>query len=232
MRFESPLVRGTLIRRYKRFLADVDLPGLGVVTAHCANSGTMLGVSTPGSMVWLMPARNPKAALRWSWQLIEVDGHLVGIDTGRPNQIAAEAIAAGLVPALAGYETMRREVRYGVNSRIDLLLESPGRPPCYVEVKNVHLRRNGRAEFPDSVTARGTKHLGELAVMAEASARAVMLYVVQRADCAGFAMADDIDPVYATALCVARQRGVEAHAWACHLDLDGITLQHPLALEL
>ena len=232
MRFESPLVRGTLLRRYKRFLADVELPGLGVVTAHCANSGTMLGVSAPGSPVWLMPARNPKAALRWSWQMIEVDGHLVGIDTGRPNPIAAEAIAAGLIPDLAGYATIRREVRYGINSRIDLLLEAPDRPPCYVEVKNVHLRRGARAEFPDCVTVRGTKHLGELAAMAEAGARAVMLYVVQRADCERFALAADLDPAYAAALADARRRGVEAHAWACRLDGEGIALERPLPLDL
>jgi sugar fermentation stimulation protein A len=232
MKFESPLVRGILVRRYKRFLADVDLPGHGMVTVHCANSGTMLGVSAPGSVVWVMPARNPKAALRWSWQMIEVDGGLVGIDTGRPNPIAAEAIAAGLIPELNDYTGLRREVRYGVNSRIDLLLEAPGRAPCYVEVKNVHLRRNGRAEFPDSVTARGTKHLGELAVMAEAGARSVMLYVVQRGDCDSFALAADIDPTYAAALADARRRGVEAYVWACRLDLHGIALDRPLALEL
>ncbi len=163
MQFPEPLIRGTLIRRYKRFLADVELDSGEAVTAHCANSGSMMGLAEPGAEVWLSPARNPKRKLRHSWELIRVGDGLVGIHTGHPNRIVEEAVRAGRIDGLAGYGGIRREVRYGKNSRIDLLLEGGGRAPCYVEVKNVTLRRGGRAEFPDAVTARGTKHLGELA---------------------------------------------------------------------
>jgi sugar fermentation stimulation protein A len=168
MKFPDPLIPGRLARRYKRFLADVELEGGELVVAHCANPGSMLGLAEPGMRVWLSPARNPARKLKYSWELTAIGDGLVGIHTGHPNGIVAEAIAAGRVPELAGYESLRREVRYGRNSRIDLLLESPERPPCYVEVKNVHLsRRQSVAEFPDSVTERGAKHLEELARVAE-----------------------------------------------------------------
>ncbi|MBT5413503.1 MAG: DNA/RNA nuclease SfsA, partial [Rhodospirillaceae bacterium] len=163
MRFEAPLLRGTLIRRYKRFLTDVTLEDGRAVTAHCPNPGAMLGLTAPGSTVWLSPASNPARKLKFTWELIEADGTIVGINTGRPNALAEEAILAGRVPGLEGYARLRREVKYGRNSRIDILLEDDDRPPCYVEVKNVHfVREAGVAEFPDSVTARGAKHLDEL----------------------------------------------------------------------
>ena len=233
MRFPDPLVRGRLVKRYKRFLSDIALDGGEMVTAHCANPGSMLGLDGPGSEVWLSPARNPARKLRFSWELIRVDGSLVGINTALPNAIVAEAIEDGRIPELAGYDSLRREVRYGENSRIDILLEGGARPPCYVEVKNVHLKRHDLAEFPDSVTARGAKHLREMATMVASGCRAVMVYLVQREDCPGFAIAGDIDPAYAAALESARAAGVEALCYCCKLTTEAITLDAalPLCLE-
>ena len=236
MRFPDPLIRGTLIKRYKRFLADVELSDSTAVTAHCPNPGAMLGLDAPGSEVWLSPARNPARKLRYTFELIRVGGGLVGINTGHPNALVAEAVAAGRIAELVGYETIRREVKYGKNSRIDLLLEGPGRPTCYVEVKNVHLKRDtaptgGLAEFPDSVTARGLKHLAELSDMVAAGHRAVMAYVVQREDCGSFALAGDIDPAYAAGFRAAREAGVEAVCYSCKLSVESIELDRSLPVE-
>lgn len=233
MQFPDPLIPGRLVRRYKRFLADVTLDDGTEITAHCANPGSMLGLQEPGSTVWLSPARNPARKLRYSWELVEDDGSLVGINTAHPNGLAAEAIAAGTVAELAGYTDIRREVKYGKNSRIDILLSGQGRPDCYVEVKNVHLRReDGLAEFPDSVTARGAKHLSELSDMVAAGHRAVMFYLVQRDDCDRFAIADDIDPNYNSALGAALASGVEAICYACRVETTGIEVYRPLGLSL
>lgn len=229
MRFSSNLVEGRLVRRYKRFLADVELLSGETVTAHCANPGSMLGLNAPGSRVWLSHAANPKRKLAYSWELIEVDlgrgPALVGINTSSPNGAVAAAISANLLPALDGYTEMRREVRYADNCRIDLLLEHPERPPCYVEIKNVHLmRRAGLAEFPDSVTARGAKHLRALSGMTASGARAVMVYFVQRGDADAFSLARDIDPDYAQAFALAHAAGVEAIAVASEVTLEGLRL--------
>ena len=232
MLFPDPLVPGRLVRRYKRFLADIELDDGAVVTAHCANPGSMLGLHEPGSRVWLSPARNPARKLKFTWELVQADGTLVGINTAHPNALAAEAIAAGTVAELGGYADPRREVKYGRNSRIDLLLSSDHRPDCYMEIKNVHLlRREGLAEFPDSVTARGAKHLEELSAMVAAGHRAVMFYLVQRDDCERFAIAGDIDPRYNEALRTALAAGVEAICYACRVDTSGIEVRRPLALE-
>lgn len=231
MQFPAPLIHGILIKRYKRFMADVTLDDGSVVTAHLANSGSMRGTADPGMEVWLSPAANPERKLKYSWELVRADGALVGVNTAHPNAIAEEAIRAGAIPPLAGYGVVRREVKYGVNSRIDLLLEQPGRPPCYVEVKNVHLKRGDWAEFPDAVTARGAKHLVELRAMVAQGARAVMLYLVQRQDCTGFRPAADIDPVYAAGLRAAIGDGVEAICYTCHMSLQGICIGDPLPIE-
>ncbi len=220
MLFPSPLIPATLVRRYKRFLADALLPSGERVTAHCANPGAMLGLAVPGSNIWLAPSPNPKSKLAWRWELEEVAGHLVGINTSHPNGLVHEAITAGLIPELDGHEKITREVRYGVNSRVDLLLENPG--TCYVEVKNVHLLRNGIAEFPDCVTARGAKHLHELANEVRNGNRAVMLFCIQRNDCASFRIAADLDPAYAAAFTAARAAGVEAYAYACEVSTTEI----------
>ena len=225
MRFPEPLTPATLVRRYKRFFADVVLPSGEPATVHCANPGAMLRLQAPGSRVWLARAPGPARKLAWSWRLVEADGGLVGIDTGLPNRLVAEALAAGRIPQLAGYASIRREVRYGAASRIDFLLEADDRPPAYVEVKNVHLmRRPGLAEFPDSVTARGARHLAELGAMARAGARAIMLFVVQRGDCAAFALADDLDPAYALAFDAALAAGVEVLCYGCAMDLESIAV--------
>lgn len=236
MRFASPLIQGRLLKRYKRFLADVELADGETVTAHCANPGSMMGLKEPGTTVWLSQSDNPKRKLKYSWELLQVDlgagPALVGINTAHPNRIVDEAIAAGRIPELSGYEHQRREVKYGKNSRIDILLESDGAPPCYVEVKNVHLMRQaGFAEFPDSVTARGAKHLDELADMVAQGARAVMLFLVQRDDADRFGLAADLDPHYAERHKAATAAGVETVVYCCRLDpVDGIDIDRALPL--
>jgi len=224
MRFSRSLVRGALIRRYKRFLADVALADGRTVTAHCANPGAMLGLVEPGLPVWLLPSDDPKRRLAWSWALVEAEGALIAVNTSAPNRLVPEALALGRIPELADYPVVRREVPYGKASRIDLLLEAPGRPACYVEIKNVHLKRDGWAEFPDCVTARGAKHMGELAAAARQGHRALVLYVVQRADCTRFRVARDLDPAYHAALEAARAAGVETICYACRVDLEGVDI--------
>jgi sugar fermentation stimulation protein A len=233
MQFPDPLIRGRLLRRYKRFLSDIELDSGEIVVAHCANPGAMTGLKDTGAPVWLSPSRNPKRKLKYSWELIQVDGHMVGINTAWPNRIVEEAVAAHMVPELAGYPSLRREVPYGRNSRIDLLLESADRPPCYLEVKNVHLKRTaGLAEFPDSVTKRGTKHLRELSEMADQGARAVMFFLVQRGDCASFQVAADIDPDYDRALHAALDHGVEVLCYSCRVGEQAIELDRPLPVTI
>jgi sugar fermentation stimulation protein A len=205
------------------------------VTAHCANPGSMIGLAAPGAPVWLSRSHNPKRKLSHSWELVEVDlgsgAELVGINTTNPNALAAEAIAAGLIPELTGYRSIRREVKYGKNSRVDFLLEEPGRPPCYLEIKNVHLMRRKRlAEFPDAVTKRGAKHLEALAAMAAAGARAVVLFLVQIASAERFALARDIDPTYGMQFDRARAQGVEALARRCRLSRDAIEVAEAIAI--
>lgn len=235
MQFSTDLISGTLIKRYKRFMADVTLDDGTVVTAHTANSGSMLGCSTPGSRVWLSPASNPDRKLKYTWEMVEVDGALIGVNTSHPNALAAEAIQAGAIAELTGYTGLKREVKYGKNSRIDVFLTAEGRPDCYVEVKNVTLFREmaggqGVALFPDAVTERGAKHLQELSDMVADGKRAVMLYMVQRpaTGLARFAIAEDIDPTYAETLRRARAAGVEAICYTCTLSPLGIEVAAPL----
>jgi sugar fermentation stimulation protein A len=217
MNFANPLVPGKLIQRYKRFLADVLISGGVTVTASCPNTGSMLGLTTPGSTVWLSENDSPTRKYR----------HLVGINTGRPNALVAEAIGSGTMPELAGYASLRREVKYGENSRIDLLLENAPDPrPCYVEVKNVHLMREaGLGEFPDCKTERGAKHLRELSAMVAAGHRAVMIFLVQRGDAERFKLASDIDPMYAAAFQTALAAGVEMLCYRCRMSPTGISVE-------
>jgi len=232
MDFPDTLLRGRLIKRYKRFMADVILDSGETITAHCANTGAMLGVQEADSEVWLSPARNPDRKLKFTWELIRIGGGLVGINTAHPNKIVAEAIEGGKIPELTGYDTLRREVKYGKNSRVDILLSQDGKPDCYVEIKNVHLMRvAGVAEFPDSVSSRAAKHQGELADMVKQGARAVIFYLCQREDCDNFRLAADIDPDYAAAAKAARETGVEAMCYACTLTPEAIAVSRHLAIS-
>lgn len=230
MNFDKPLVPGKLVQRYKRFLADVILADGAAITASCPNTGAMLGLTKPGSRVWL--SQNDKASRKYRYTLEVVEADLgagpvmVGINTGHPNAIVSEAIKSGAIQQLGGYAQLRREVKYGAASRVDILLEDAVRPPCYVEVKNVHLMRtSGLAEFPDSRTERGAKHLGELAAQVAQGKRAVMLYLIQRADARMFDLARDIDPVYAAAAIASRAGGVEMLAYRCEVTPTAISLQ-------
>lgn len=234
MRFQTPLVPARLLRRYNRFLSDAVLEGSGdEVRAHCPNPGAMLGLKEPGRRIWLEPNDDPKKKLKYGWRLIELeDGHMAGIDTSVPNKVVGEALAAGAIAELAAYGTIRAKVKYGTNSRIDFLATEAGRPDAYVEVKNVHLRRAGDwAEFPDSVTSRGAKHLAELSRMAAEGHRAVMLYLVQRTDCARLRMAPDLDPAYARAFDAARAAGVEMLCYGTRIDTTGVTLDRALPVD-
>jgi sugar fermentation stimulation protein A len=230
MKFTNPLISGKLVQRYKRFLCDVTLDTGETVTATCPNTGSMMGLTAPGSKVWLSTSDSPTRKYRHTWELIENDiGNgptLVGINTNHPNGIVAEAIEKGRIDDLKGFGTLRREVKYGVNSRIDILLEDGiGGRTCYVEIKNVHLMRQpGLAEFPDSKTERGVKHLEELANMVAHGHRACMLYLVQRADAARFDLAHDVDPVYAAAFTKAKAAGVEMLCYRCSLTTEEIAL--------
>ncbi len=227
MQFPQPLVRGVLVQRYKRFLADIVLDTGEAITAHCPNPGAMLGLSTPGLPVWVSRSDNPNRKLPHTLELVEADGGLAGVNTMLPNRLVAEALANGVIAELAGYPTVRPEVKYGAASRVDFLLTAPDRPACWLEVKNVHLRRTpGLAEFPDCVAARSTRHLEELEAMVAAGDRAVALFVVQRTDCDRFAACRALDPAFAAGLDHAAEAGVEVLVYACEISSDGVAIDH------
>ncbi len=230
--YPNPLISGTLIKRYKRFLADVTLEDGTVVTAHCANTGSMKGCSDPESRVFLSPATNPKRKLRYSLEIVDVGSSLVGVNTALPNSIVESALKRGFLQEIEGYSTFRREVKYGKNSRIDLLLEGEGQKPCYVEVKNVTLKDGNVARFPDAVSERGRKHLVELQNEVLGGNRAAMCYLIQRTDCASFAPARDIDPAYAKALKEATDNGVEAYALRATVSPEGILITDSLPVDI
>lgn len=235
MKFPTPLMRGRLIKRYKRFLCDIALDDGRELTATCPNTGSMLGLTAPGSVVWLSTSDSPTRKYAHTWEIIENDlgsgPQLVGINTNHPNKIVSDAILAKNIPELAGFAELKREVKYGLSSRIDILLDDPAKGLAYVEIKNVHLMRQaGLAEFPDSVTERGVKHLQELAAMVQAGHRAVMVYLIQRGDAEKFSIAGDIDPAYASALEIAKKAGVEALAYRCHMTVEGIELDKAVPL--
>jgi len=232
MRFQTELVPARLIRRYKRFLADCQLEDGTEVTAHCANPGSMMGLATAGMKIWLEPNDDPKRKLNYGWRLVDHEnGHFTGVDTALPNRAIKAALMDRQIAPLAGYTAVRPEVKYGENSRIDFLLTEPGLPDAYVEVKSATLsRREGLVEFPDSVTKRGAKHLGELAQMARDGHRAVLLYLVQRTDCSTFSVAADIDPAYAAAFADARAAGLETHVIGTHISPDGVSVAGAIPL--
>lgn len=222
-----PLVAGTLIKRYKRFMADVLLEDGGAVTVHCPNSGSMKGCATPGSPVLLSRSPNPGRKYPLGWELVHADGFWIGINTGLPNRLTREAIEDGTVVELQGYESIRPEVPYGEHSRIDLLLESQGRR-CFVEVKNVTLVEYGRALFPDAVTTRGQKHLQELMRVVREGDRGVIFFTVQRGDGDSVSPADMIDPDYGRLLRLALKNGVEALAYRALVTPEEIRLTERL----
>jgi sugar fermentation stimulation protein A len=225
MRFPSPLQRGRLIQRYKRFLADVDLGGGEVVTAHVPNPGAMLGVNMPDLPVWLSRSDAKGRKLPHTLELVEADGGLVGVNTMHPNRIVAEALEAKALPDLAAYDRVRREVRYGQASRVDFLLEGDALPPVWLEIKNCHFSRGeGLAEFPDCTAARSAKHLRELEARVAAGDRAVVLFVVQRTDCDRFSPCHDLDPVFSAALEHAADAGVEVRVHRCDMTTEEISL--------
>ncbi|MEM6577557.1 MAG: DNA/RNA nuclease SfsA [Pseudomonadota bacterium] len=233
MRFQTPLQPGVLLRRYKRFLADIRLEDGREITAHCANPGAMLGLTEPGCRVWVEPVADPRRKLRFAWRFLDFGaGRMVGVDTGLPNKLVGEALRARQIAELVGYETVLAEQRYGEKSRVDFLLRGGDQPDAYVEVKSVTLCRDeGRAEFPDSVTERGARHLRDLADMARQGYRAVLFYVVQRTDCTLVTVARDLDPTYAAAMDDALAAGVEVIARDVAVTPDDISLRNPLPFE-
>lgn len=229
MKFEPPLIFGTLIKRYKRFLADVELDDGNVITAHCPNTGRMTTCAEPGWRVALSDSRNPKRKHRYTWELVHNGQCWICVNTGRANDMAFEAVSNGVIRELAGYDEVLREQKFG-NSRFDLLLRD-GEQLCYVEVKNVTLlAADGCYAFPDAVTERGQKHLLELIDVVKAGHRAAMLYVIPRSDGTTFRAAHEIDPVYAEALEMARAAGVEIHAWRAEISPDEIRLAEPVLI--
>ena len=233
MKFETPLIPAQFVRRYKRFFCDARLEDGREVTAHCPNPGSMLTLLESGQRIWLSYSDNPKRKLKYGWELVQGSSGFVGINTGRANRIVAEALAVDRLEPLRGYTSLSREVPYGERSRIDFLLRDDKRPPCYLEVKSVTMsRQTGLAEFPDSVTARGTKHLEELARVANTGERAVLLFLIQRNDAERMTIADDVDPAYMRALRKALRRGVEVFGYKSKISTDAIRLAERVPVEV
>ena len=236
MKFSDPLVRGRLIKRYKRFLVDIELESGKVVVAHCANPGSMMNLLQPDAEVWLSLASNPNRKLKYTWEMIRYEDTLIGLNTSLPNKIVEDAIQQDLVVEFTEYDSLKREVKYGENSRIDILLQSSNLPDCYLEVKSVTLKRpengNNLAEFPDSVTVRGTKHLQELSGQVANGNRAAMFYLVQREDCNRLSIAGDIDPNYANAFIAAQKAGVEMLCYGCSISPEAIKIRRKLEVVI
>lgn len=233
MRLPQPLTRGRIVQRYKRFFCDLVLDDGREITAHCPNSGAMLGVNLPGQGAWISYSDDPKRKLAWTLQLVEAAGPdgtgLVGVNTLLPNKLVAEALVGGVIPELTGYASIRPEVKYAAASRVDFLLTDPDRPPCWLEVKNVHLSRSpGLAEFPDCKAARSTRHLEDLAAQVREGHRAVALFVVQREDCEAFQACRELDPAFAAGLDRAAEAGVEVMVWACAMSTEEIRIARPI----
>lgn len=232
MKFQSALIGGTLIKRYNRFLVNISLDSGENITAHCPNSGSLLGITLPGTRVWVEHDPKPNRKLSYTWHLAETDGTLVGINTQWPNHLLEEALQNRHVGPLSHYVSWKREVKYGAHTRFDFCLYGDEPAPCYLEVKSIHMKRRGRAEFPDSVTERGAKHLRELSQLAQTGAKCMLFYVIQRDDCQRIGLAEDIDPAYATAAQYAQDAGVEFLAYDCAIDFEGIRLRNPIPFGL
>ncbi|MGI4850541.1 MAG: DNA/RNA nuclease SfsA [Janthinobacterium lividum] len=233
IQFTPSLLPGRFVRRYKRFFADIILDDGREIIAHCANSGAMLGLLIPGTPVWVSEvSEDSKRQLRYTWELVDIKGSIIGINTQMPNRLVEKALQHKRILELADYPIYRREVKYGTNSRIDFLLTNDQGNKCYLEVKQVHMRIGDIALFPDCVTTRGTKHLQELIKVCQEGMRAVMLYVLQRQDCKSFALAADIDPIYAKTAQQALKEGVEFLAYACALTPDGIEIVNPVEVSI
>lgn len=231
MQFQSSLVTGILVQRYKRFLADIRLDQeQTIITAHCPNSGSMMGLDAPGNVSWLFcHPEESKRKLKYTWEMVQVGQTLVGINTHRTNKIVREALEAQKIVPFQGFSSLRSEVRYGTNSRIDFLLEFGSRN-CFLEVKNVTLKDNHYALFPDAITTRGQKHLCELAAMVRQGHRAAILFVVQREDCSVFSIAESIDPLYARLFREVLEQGVEAYCYTCKISPKSVELAHPIKI--
>ena len=234
MQLPKTLYCGTLIKRYKRFLADIRLERGENITAHCPNPGRMTGLSNPGSRVWVSCSPNPNRKLPFTLELIEADGGLVGVNTHHPNKIVREAIETHKIAQLEGYDSLRTEVKYAERSRVDILLEGEKMGRCWVEVKNVHLRRdsresNGTAEFPDSVTVRGSKHIEDLVDQIKMGDKSVLIFLIQRMDCKDFKIARDIDPLYYETLLRGMENGLEVLCFDTNITLSSISLRNSIA---
>jgi len=230
MQFSEPLIQGVLIKRYKRFLADIQLTDGTIVTAHCANTGAMTGCAEPGWQVWLSPSNNPKRKLAYSWELVLTDqNHWIGINTHKANLLVKEALHQETIVELLGYEKLKSEVKFGKeNSRIDFLLTDQSKVDCYVEVKSVTLLSNGQGYFPDAKTVRGQKHLRELSLIAQEGKRAVLLFCVQHSGIKSVSVAEQIDPNYAEALNHAILSGVKVLCYGCEISPEKIYINQPL----
>ena len=226
------LIPGILVKRYKRFMADVTLADGEVVTAHCPNSGSMQECCEPGRPVYLSFHDNPRRKLKYTWELIEMPTSVVGINTLIPNRLVAESIEAGLIPDLNGYDNIAREVKTSENTRLDILLSSEDGNRCYVEIKNCTLVKEGVACFPDAVTSRGLKHLVELSSLVSKGFRCVIFYVIQRMDAKIFHPADHIDPAYGRQLRQALKHGVEILIYDTRIDLKTICLNRKIPCNL
>ena len=231
MKFSNNLIKATFVKRYKRFFSDHILENGQLITAHCPNTGAMTGVAKEGITSWLSQSDDPKRKLKWTWELTQESNTIVGVNTHNPNKIIQEAINNQEIKELLNYKTLKREVKYGVNSKIDIFLQDEHKEDCYVEIKNVHLsRKKGIAEFPDGITSRGTKHLKELANVAQNGDRAVMLYLIQRNDCNYFKIAEDIDVKYSKAFINAINAGVEVICIDTILSTTGINIGKKIKL--
>jgi sugar fermentation stimulation protein A len=230
-----PLSAGILIKRYKRFLADVDFGGV-TETVHCPNPGAMTGLKDTGCRVWCSTSNNPNRKLKKTLELVEADGIMVGINTNLPNKLTLEALEAGVIPSFAAFKQIIPEFTYAKGTRFDFKIANNDGQTIMLEVKNTHLARPcgphpSAVEFPDSVTERGAKHLKTLAEIARKGERAAMLYVIQRGDGDYFTLAADIDPAYAQAYKEARDAGVEMHAWRCNVTTHAITITEPVPIR-